>query len=161
MHRPTLVILSLLLFAGCASQLQSLTITLDTSTWTSDEDGILHSKAILHLRGAVNEIVDLGDILGELSYVNPIAYEVYRTPEREPVAVLTSWFGGSGEELVLYQLQDPPQFRIEHRFGGEEGVCTEPTIFAAFPLESDVRISFTAFEPEVDQSSLAFCYEEG
>lgn len=158
--------LFLLLVAGCDATTtrlpgdHPLSVTLE-KTVQEDAQAVPHTKAILRLSGEVMQEVDLGDIQGELMMVNPSAYDVYREPNADVVAVLTSWFAGQGQEIIIAQSRDPHALTVTHRYGDEEGTCTAPTSLAHFPLQDFVQVTLSGFEPAVGQSSLQFCYATG
>ncbi len=141
------------------TQSNAVTVTLEKSTST-DAQATVHTKAVLHLSGAVMKAVDLGDILGELRYVNHATYDLYRQKNGDPVAVLSAWWAGGGEEFVLTQFHDPHYFTIEKRYGDESGNCDPPGLVGDYPLQGDITVSLQNFGEPVDQSSLQFCHQK-
>lgn len=137
----------------------TLGITLEKTT-TTDKQSIPHTKAKLLFSGAVEKTIDLGDIVGELSFVDPSTYSLYARKNGSTVGVLTAWFAGGGTEIVITKFQDPPSLKIESIEGGEEGICTSETLIAEVTLKKDVQVSLQGFTPVVDQSSLQFCHEK-
>lgn len=162
--RRFLIFCSLLLAACSPGAVQnlvndSLTVTLE-KTVVEDELATVHTKAVLRLRGALNESIDLGDILGELMVVDPKVHPQYQQANGDVVAVLTSWWARQGEEIFITEFDDPHAFTVEHRYGDEEGNCTPPGLIADLPLPGDVTISLEGFDPTAEQSSIQFCHEQ-
>ncbi|KKW38883.1 hypothetical protein A2454_06020 [Candidatus Peribacteria bacterium RIFOXYC2_FULL_55_14] len=134
----------------------TLTIRLEKST-TSDSDGTFHTRALLHLTGALNQTIELEDILGELMYVSPSGYDRFNYENAETVAVVTAWWAGQGEEIYITQFHDPHTLTVEHRYGDESGVCFPPGMIADLPLSGDVEIDLENFGlPTVERSSIDF-----
>lgn len=136
----------------------ALTISLEKAM-TEDAEATLHTKASLRLSGAIDDVIDLDDILGDLLYVDPKAYGVYARPNGQTVAVLTAWWAGQGEEIVITQMTAPPSLVIEHRYGDESGECTEAEVLAKYPLTATVRVSLDDFGDPTPQSRIQFCSE--
>ncbi len=147
--------------APTASGSTALTVTF-SKTVSEDDQAVQHTKATLALAGAVTTSIDLGEIVGELQYVNPSAYGPYAQPagKGETVAVLTSWFAGEGEEIIVTQFHDPHRFTVERRYGDESGTCTTTELVKDVELPGDVTIELKGFVSPVDQSTLAFCHEQ-
>ncbi len=136
---------------------KGILIRLD-KTVTEDEQATTHTKASFHVSGAVDKDIDLGDILGDLVFVDPTTYPVYAEQELKPetIAIFTAWWAGAGEEIQV-QLHEQ-NLIVTRRSGGEEGVCTEWEEVAKIPLGQDVVVEWEGIEgATVDQSSLAFC----
>lgn len=124
---------------------------------TEDEQAVLHTKAILHVTGVAEQDIDLGDIQGELLYVDPATYPVYSEEENMPetVAIFTAWFAGQGEEIrVLLHNQE---LIVDHRYGDEQNTCTEYEEIARVALGRDVVVEWENLGETTPQSSIAFC----
>jgi len=134
----------------------TLTIRLEKNT-TSDADGTFHTRALLHLTGALNQTIELEDILGELMYVSPSGYGRFKYENAETVAVVTAWWAGQGEEIYITQFHDPHTLTVEHRYGDESAICSPPGMVADLPLLGDVNIDLENFGlPTVERSSIDF-----
>ncbi len=163
--RTALSTLSLvLLLAACAPQTGSdtssssspkdrgtvVSIALQKSSETNEADGVVHTTATLQLGGALEETVDLGDIQGELFVV-----ENANDNDADVVAMLTAWFAGQGEEIIITHADD--KLTVSHIYGDESGFCTEPETIAEFELSDRMSVELLGFDETVEQSSLAFC----
>jgi hypothetical protein len=140
-----------------ASLSDRLTVRLE-KTVVQDDDATVRTRAFLHLSGALNETINLGDeILGELQYVDPKSYGRFAYDNADTVAVLTTWWAGQGEEIYITQFHDPHAFTVEHRYGDEGGICSPPGLIVDLPLQGDVQITLEGFgEPTVERSSIDF-----
>ena len=163
MRRTILVCLSLVL-VGCTdtaevSDSQTLQITLNKTNHT-DEVATLHTQASLEFTGVLNETVVFDDILGDLVAVKGVGFDVYEKPRSQTLMVLTSWWAGQGEEIVVSRSLDTNILTVSQRYGDEEGTCTDPEVLATFTLPDNIRITMDGIsEGAVEQSSLRFCYE--
>lgn len=136
-----------------------LTIQLEKST-TESSDAIPTTKAILKLSGAVDRTIVIPDITGELMNVKPGGFVAYEQESGETVAIVTAWFAGGGDEIVITRMHDTHTLIIEHRQGDEEGTCPPGVSLANIALAEDVTVSLQGFgEPTAEQSSLEFCHE--
>lgn len=143
---------------SAASMNTVLTIALEKST-TESSDAIPTTKASLKLSGSIDRIIEIPDITGELMNVKSTGFTAYEQESGETVAILTSWFAGAGDEIVITRMHDTHTLIIEHREGGEEGVCTPGVSLANIALAEDVTIELEGFdEPTAEQSSLEFCH---
>jgi hypothetical protein len=124
---------------------------------TYDKDAIPHNKAIMHVTGVAEADIDLGDVYGDLLYVDPASYPTYSGNENMPetVAMFTTWFAGQGEEFNV-KLQNQ-NLIIDHRYGDEQGTCTELMQVTSIPLGKDVVVEWDSLPEKTDKSSLAFC----
>ncbi len=128
---------------------------------TEDAQATQHTKAILHVSGVATKDIDLGDVLGELVYVDPATYETYAEQENKPetLAVFTAWWAGQGEEIQV-QLHNQ-NLIVTHQYGDEEGTCTKWEELARVPLGQDVAVEWENLgEPGVDHSSIDFCNQK-
>ncbi len=140
-----------------SSPMASLTITLHKSSST-DAQATVHSTVNLQLSGVVSKTIDLGDILGDVQYVNPNAYAYYDAQDRQAVAVLTSWWAGVGDEYIITKFLSPSRLQVDHWAGDEQGTCAKPETIASIPVPSDLKVSLQNFGEMVDQSSIQFCH---
>lgn len=140
---------------GPLADADHIVLTLEQTT-TTDDQSIPHTSAKLRMSGAAMELaLDLGEnIQGPLQYVNPAAYSTYDT-EGEVVAVLTAWFAGQGEEILMVSRNGV--MTIQHRFGDETGSCTDWEIIAEPTLPAEAAVELAGFGDPIEQSSLAFC----
>lgn len=133
-----------------------LNVKLDQTT-TEDAQGVPSTKATLTFSGVVDKVVDLGNIQGPITAVDEKAYVNYVEPLGNVALVLTAWFAGQGEEIWVTQHMDTKAVSVQHRYGGEEGTCTDPEQIAEFSVPATVSFTFEGLGTRVDQSSLAFC----
>jgi hypothetical protein len=124
---------------------------------TEDAQGVPHNKAKLVISGVANKEVDLGDIQGELQYVDPASYPVYAEQENLPetVGLFTSWFAGQGEEVSVTIFNQ--YLYVGHRMGDESGTCTKSEELAQIKLGRDVVVEWENLPTQIPNSSLAFC----
>lgn len=125
---------------------------------TEDEQATTHTKATLHVTGVVEKDIDLGDILGDLVFVDPTTYPVYAEQELKPetIAIFTAWWAGQGEEIQVQMHEQ--NLIVMQRYGDEEGTCTEWKEIAKVPLGQDVVVEWEGVgESTVEASSIAFC----
>lgn len=124
---------------------------------TTDAQATVHTKATLHLTGALERTIDLGNIFGELQYVNPKAYARYHYDNADTVAAFSTWWAGQGEEIFITQFHQPHSLTVERRYGDEGGICNPPDRIIDLPLPGDVRITLqNVGEPTLDRSTIDF-----
>ncbi len=128
-----------------------------TQKITEGEDGIPTNKASIEFSGSIDEVVDLGDVTGELMYVDPKAYATYKGETDDVIAVFSAWFAGGGEEIVVRHYHDTQSIAIEMRSGGEEGECTELELLAEYEITGIASLDTSNLGTPITQSSLAFC----
>jgi hypothetical protein len=139
---------------GTMGHVGPLTVHLEASTWT-DELATVHTKAELHLEGAVEQTIDLGDIQGDLMAIDPNGWERFKENGDIPLAAYTAWWAGQGEEIVVILRNDTPALIVERRYGDEGGACTDTTTIADIPLPSGVQVTIDSGGlPETPQSSI-------
>ena len=157
MRSPALLLAFVLVtacqFAPVDTETDAGPVTLEFEKTTSeDELATLHTKASL---SAADQTIDLGDILGDLIPVKASAYGIY---DGEVLLVLTSWWAGQGEEIVVTRSEDG--IMVTHRFGDESGTCTEATVLGEIKVSGDAEVTLKGLGTEIlDQSSIRFCYE--
>jgi hypothetical protein len=125
--------------SGANVAVSTLTVRIQKYVQT-DSGGTIHTKASLTLSGALNRTIELGDILGELHYINPNAYARFNSVHADTVAAFTSSWKGKGEEFFITQFHDPHTFTVEYRYGDESGICNPPELLIDLPLPGDVRV---------------------
>ncbi len=147
-------------FAACAPAAtpQTLSITLE-KTMTEDVQATILTNATLTFAGATTQTLALDEIQGDLMYVDPTTYPLYKQDGSDVVAILTAWWAGQGEEIVIRQTDDA-HIVIEHRYGAEDGTCTDPEQLADFALSGKVQSTLENFGEPVAQSSIQFCQEQ-
>ena len=161
MRLSPLLLVATILVVGCQATPQnatderaSLTVHLEASTWT-DDLATVHTKAELHLEGAVEQTIDLGDIQGDLMAIAPDSWTRFRADGTLPLAAYTAWWAGQGEEIVVILRNDTPALIVERRYGDEGGACTDTTTIADIPLPSGVQVTIDSGGlPETPQSSI-------